>query len=219
MFRFQDWSIQRKVPTLSIGGVIVLGAVMASEGGYDRVSKNAVRYFRPVVLTETCLLCHGDPATSQVLWGNAKGVDATDGKRGGWKVGEVHGRKSPLGGPHHRGPHLGPGSHSSGLLCDQHPVHHQPLKACAVLAEKVQRGFLIEGFDFNRKDEVGQLASALNSMARMQAALRTLLPQINEVVTNVTNGSSALAEEVRSLANRSALWWLKPPVWSMARSA
>ena len=54
-------------------------------------SKNAVRYFRPIRLTEECMLCHGEPSTSQELWGNDKGLDPTGAKMEGWKVGEVHG--------------------------------------------------------------------------------------------------------------------------------
>ncbi len=52
---------------------------------------NAVRYFRAVVLSETCMLCHGDPASSQALWGNDKGLDPTGGRMENWKVGEIHG--------------------------------------------------------------------------------------------------------------------------------
>ena len=52
---------------------------------------NAVRYFRPIRLTESCLVCHGDPATSQALWGNDQGLDPTGGKMEGWKAGEIHG--------------------------------------------------------------------------------------------------------------------------------
>ncbi len=54
-------------------------------------SLNAVRYFRAVRLTETCLLCHGDPKNSQALWGNDQGVDPTGGTMENWKVGEIHG--------------------------------------------------------------------------------------------------------------------------------
>lgn len=56
----------------------------------DKVA-NAVRYFRPVRLTSECLLCHGDPRTSEALWGNTKGVDPTGGPMENWKTGEVHG--------------------------------------------------------------------------------------------------------------------------------
>ena len=54
-------------------------------------SSNSVRYFRAVRLTETCLLCHGDPATSLALWGNDQGIDPTGGKMENWKVGQLHG--------------------------------------------------------------------------------------------------------------------------------
>jgi methyl-accepting chemotaxis protein len=54
-------------------------------------SMNAVRYFRPIRLTQECMLCHGDPATSQALWGNDQGLDPTGAKMENWQVGEVHG--------------------------------------------------------------------------------------------------------------------------------
>jgi methyl-accepting chemotaxis protein len=52
---------------------------------------NAVRYFLPVRLTESCLMCHGDPATSKELWGNDQGKDPTGGVMENWQAGEVHG--------------------------------------------------------------------------------------------------------------------------------
>jgi methyl-accepting chemotaxis protein len=52
---------------------------------------NTLRYFRPVRLTQSCLLCHGDPQTSQALWGNEQGLDPTGGLMENWKVGEIHG--------------------------------------------------------------------------------------------------------------------------------
>jgi methyl-accepting chemotaxis protein len=52
---------------------------------------NALRYFRPIRLTQECLLCHGDPADSARLWGNSQGLDPTGTRMENWKVGEVHG--------------------------------------------------------------------------------------------------------------------------------
>ncbi len=54
-------------------------------------SMNAIRYFRPIKLTQECMLCHGDPATSVALWDNDKGLDPTGVRMENWKVGEVHG--------------------------------------------------------------------------------------------------------------------------------
>ena len=52
---------------------------------------NAVRYFHPVRLSESCLFCHGDPQNSWELWGNEDGLDLTGGKMENWKAGEIHG--------------------------------------------------------------------------------------------------------------------------------
>jgi methyl-accepting chemotaxis protein len=52
---------------------------------------NALRYFRPIKLTEECLMCHGDPATASTLWGNDQGLDPTGARMENWKVGEIHG--------------------------------------------------------------------------------------------------------------------------------
>ena len=54
-------------------------------------SANTVRVFRAVRLTEACLLCHGDPSTSQALWGNDQGLDPTGSQMENWKAGEIHG--------------------------------------------------------------------------------------------------------------------------------
>lgn len=54
-------------------------------------AQNAVRYFRPIRLTQGCLMCHGDPATSMELWGNDQGLDPTGVKMENWKAGEIHG--------------------------------------------------------------------------------------------------------------------------------
>ncbi len=52
---------------------------------------NTLRYFRPVKLTEECMMCHGDPAKSMEYWGRSDGKDITGYRMEGWKVGEVHG--------------------------------------------------------------------------------------------------------------------------------
>lgn len=52
---------------------------------------NAIRYFRPIRLTQECLLCHGDPSRSSELWGNDEGLDPTGVRMEGWKVGDVRG--------------------------------------------------------------------------------------------------------------------------------
>jgi methyl-accepting chemotaxis protein len=53
--------------------------------------RNAVRYFRPIRLTQDCMICHGSPAQSKELWGNTEGKDPTGTKMEDWREGEVHG--------------------------------------------------------------------------------------------------------------------------------
>ncbi len=50
-----------------------------------------LRYFRPVRLGETCLVCHGDPARSLALWGNREGRDILGYRMDGKKEGDLHG--------------------------------------------------------------------------------------------------------------------------------
>ncbi len=54
--------------------------------------ENTIRYFRPIKLTQECLICHGDPSTSYALWGNKEGMDATGYKMEGLKEGSCTGR-------------------------------------------------------------------------------------------------------------------------------
>jgi methyl-accepting chemotaxis protein len=46
------------------------------------ITRDEVRYFKPIKLTKECLFCHGDPKGK---------VDPTGGRLEGWKEGEIHG--------------------------------------------------------------------------------------------------------------------------------
>lgn len=46
------------------------------------ITKDEIRYFKPIKLTPECLFCHGDPPGK---------IDPTGGKLEGWKAGEMHG--------------------------------------------------------------------------------------------------------------------------------
>jgi methyl-accepting chemotaxis protein len=57
---------------------------------HDKENKQ-LRYYKAIRLTQVCLKCHGDPATSQALWGNSEGLDPTGVRMENWKAGELHG--------------------------------------------------------------------------------------------------------------------------------
>ncbi|MEE4242659.1 MAG: methyl-accepting chemotaxis protein [Desulfopila sp.] len=46
------------------------------------ITNTEIRYFKPIVLTEDCMFCHGAPAGK---------LDPTGGVMEGWKIGEIHG--------------------------------------------------------------------------------------------------------------------------------
>lgn len=63
---------------------------MAEYEHFDSAA-NQIRYFRPIRLTQDCLICHGDPKTSVALWGNGDGIDPTGYVMENKKVGDLHG--------------------------------------------------------------------------------------------------------------------------------
>ncbi len=48
-----------------------------------------LRLYHPVKVTAECLYCHGDPARSQELWGNDRGLDPSGAVMDGWREGEI----------------------------------------------------------------------------------------------------------------------------------
>ena len=52
---------------------------------------NKVCYYRPIPIAESCLICHGDPATSKEIWGTDDGTDITGYAMENWSAGDSHG--------------------------------------------------------------------------------------------------------------------------------
>jgi methyl-accepting chemotaxis protein len=77
--------------------MVELEALQKLEGGEKEYwvideARNAVRYFRPIRLSATCLYCHGDPSNPKHnIWGTTDGKDVTGGPMENWREGEVHG--------------------------------------------------------------------------------------------------------------------------------
>jgi len=58
---------------------------------YHDKDARQLRYYKAVRLSKMCENCHGDPATSQAMWGNDQGLDPTGVKMENWRAGEIHG--------------------------------------------------------------------------------------------------------------------------------
>ena len=54
-------------------------------------TKDEVRVFRPVKLVKQCELCHGNPASSEALWGNTNGTDVLGYPMENKREGDLHG--------------------------------------------------------------------------------------------------------------------------------
>jgi len=50
-----------------------------------------LHYYQTLRMADQCIKCHGDPATSEKLWGNKDGLDFTGKKMEGYKVGDFYG--------------------------------------------------------------------------------------------------------------------------------
>lgn len=58
---------------------------------YIDENNEELRFFRPVKLSKQCEVCHGDPATSEAIWGNTQGVDILDYPMENKRAGDLHG--------------------------------------------------------------------------------------------------------------------------------
>ncbi|KWT91105.1 methyl-accepting chemotaxis protein [Candidatus Magnetominusculus xianensis] len=72
-----------------------------------------------------------------------------------------------------------------------------PLKRGVTFAEAVAGGDLSKKIDLNRKDEVGQLANALNDMVEK---LKEVVASVRTAVDNVASGSSELSSGAQQLS-------------------
>lgn len=63
----------------------------AREYSYVDAQADTIHYFRPVILSSQCEVCHGSPATSAALWGNTEGLDILGYKMENKHAGDLHG--------------------------------------------------------------------------------------------------------------------------------
>ena len=173
-------------------------------------SINAVRYFRPVKLTQECMLCHGNPTTSQELWGNSQGLDPTGVKMENWKVGEIHGAfeviqsldaaeaqaRSSIAKGSLLVLLLVAGGSAMFFLLVTHSVSN-PVRNTVEVIKKIAKGDLTQTIPVHGKDEIGQLASSLNEMT---TDLRQAMTQIGHNAGSLSSSSVQLNSTAQQLA-------------------
>jgi len=174
----------------------------------DQVSgkeRKAIRVFRPIVLTEDCLICHGDPAKSYELWGNREGKDLTGGPMEGWKAGEIHGAFEIIYflDTHLNRLYLVLGISAlitltllliSGMFIYRFMRGNlqKPLFDVMQIAEELAKGNLAIKFSYDKDDEIGRLISTLE---RMRQGIVELIQRLVDAIKKVFPISGSLQQK------------------------
>ncbi|MGE4319031.1 MAG: methyl-accepting chemotaxis protein [Deferribacterales bacterium] len=167
---------------------------------YHDTAGKQLRYYKAVRLTKMCESCHGDPATSQELWGNSEGLDPTGVKMENWRAGELHGAFE--------------------IFLPTAPVYAaitSNLTVSAAIFLMVTIGIMIvlylinTRYIFKRLEKVG---NALNQIAAGDFTVRMdvksddevdeLVKSTNKMASDVSEALSVVADSVASLASTSA---------------
>lgn len=184
--------------------------------GIDK-EMNAIRYLRPIRLTENCMLCHGDPATSEVIWGNKEGLDPTGVKMENWKAGEVHGAFETI----FKLDELDQGLRSTlltGALVVLVGLGAMSSIFVFIIRRQVSRPVLdVSGHllnmaegdfssDFNqaalaRTDEMGSMARAMD---KLNSDLRKSLGDVRQGVSTLASASTELTSVAQGMTHSSA---------------
>lgn len=171
---------------------------------YEVDADNNMRYFRPIRLDNTCLHCHGDPANSQKLWGNAQGLDPTGGKMENWKAGQVHGAFQVIQSLNEADKQVivmakaAMGIVFAGLFITMiffgriiSRNVEMPLQQMTEAAEKLARGEIDQDIRFESGDEIGQMASSFRESIKY-------FKKAAEVASDLSNGNLGVSVSMKS---------------------
>lgn len=154
--------------------------------------QNSVRYFRPVFLSESCMVCHGDPAQSQEVWGNDEGYDITGHKMENWAVGDMHGAFEVINSLDQADDMVVQGVTKAGIGA-----------LFALLISGVSTVFVV-------RLTMKKLGSAIGSISRATDSLRNSSSELDEVAKQTSSESDSMAtaigevsETVQQLSNAS----------------
>jgi methyl-accepting chemotaxis protein len=164
---------------------------------------NSVRYFLPVRLTEVCLLCHGDPKTSQAIWNRGDGRDGLGGQMENWKAGEMHGAFQIIqslddADAKRRDRIIAGGLLVLVMILLSGLIFYfisrsitRVIQRGVLFAENMSQGDFSQQLDIDQKDEIGTLAKALNQMT---ANLSTSFKEVFKGAEHLFASSTELSD-------------------------
>lgn len=153
-----------------------------SEHYFIDADLNAIRYFRPVVLSETCLYCHGDPKNSREYWGNDRGLDPTGAKMEDWEVGFIPGAFEVI-------QSLDEADSQSNVLL---------LKVVAIVLGALAVIALLFRLFMNRQ-VINPIKDAVSELAEANTQVLSASDEISKSATNLADGASNLAGTVEEV--------------------
>ncbi len=162
-------------------------------GEYVKSDSRNVYFFRPIKLSQDCLLCHGDPAGS---------IDPVGGVREGWKAGEVHGAFEIISSL--RAAALTQAAATRNIVIAAFVltlgiglglffvirVVMKPLASYVATFRKAATGDLTVRADAKGRDEIGKVADFFNNFI---AALQDMMTEVKSVAIGAEAISSDLA--------------------------
>jgi methyl-accepting chemotaxis protein len=178
---------------------------------------NAIRYFRPVRVTKTCLVCHGDPKHSRRLWRRNDGKDLTGGAMENWKVGEIHGAFEVIQSLAPADKQLRTDLLQAGLfvlialvitislffLIARSIV--KPINEGVAFAENLAEGDLSQTLDMKRGDEVGSLAVSMNQLVEnLGDMFNDMAGGIDKLFAS-SNGLSSISQQMSTNTEQSLI--------------
>lgn len=168
-------------------------------------TKDEIRYYRPIHLTQECLYCHGDVAGEK---------DVTGGIKEGWKVGEIHGAFLITSSLKESNKQVQQAQLSiaawslsiltvigllTWVLLKRSLI--QPILALKEYVRKLAEGNLDTDMTYQSRDELGELAHSLHTMADR---LSNIILDAKATTAKVATGSSELTDASDTLAEGAA---------------
>jgi len=170
---------------------------------------NAVRYFLPIHLSESCLVCHGDPQQSKTLWGREDGKDPTGNPFENLKAGEFHGAFEVIQPLDEADAQLRSQVFKAIVLIVAGTLLAAlvfflvarsitgRLKQGVAFADLMAGGDLSHEMNIDCEDETGKLAGAMNRMLRN---LRGMIKDISQGVDTLSDSSDQLNEASQTMS-------------------
>jgi methyl-accepting chemotaxis protein len=170
---------------------------------------NSVRYFLPIRLSKTCLICHGDPRQSKTLWGRDDGKDPTGGPFENWKAGQIHGAFEVIQSLDEADAQIRSRIYKAVALIVTGTLLAalvfflvarsitNRLRQGVAFADHMAEGDLSHEIEIECRDETGKLAKAMNTMIRN---LRGMMENIRQGVNTLSDSSDQLNEASQTMS-------------------